>query len=179
MEKIFAQVLGVLVAVICIVSAQFKHKWQMLLGSMLANLLNGLSFFFLGGALSAAILCWIAVFQTILFSYKAYHDKPITVFEKIIFLVAFAAVGIFNTKTFIDVLPAIGGILFVLGTFCKKEQHMRMVNVASNCVWISYEIIVVSTAIIAQVLSLSSNLIALYRYRKKPQKTTESEGEKT
>ncbi len=167
MQYIIAQVLGVVVAVICIVSAQMKHKWQMMLFSASANLLNGLSFFFLGGAWTAAVLCWVAVVQTLLFAYKAYVDKPITVFEKLVFLGAFLAIGIINYNTFKDALPCLGGVLFVLGTFCKKEQKIRTVNVFSNSVWIVYDIIVGSTAIIAQVLSLVSNLVALYRYRSK------------
>ena len=96
MQYIIAQVLGVVVAVICIVSAQMKHKWQMMLFSASANLLNGLSFFFLGGAWTAAVLCWVAVIQTLLFAYKAYVDKPITVFEKLVFLGAILAIGIIN-----------------------------------------------------------------------------------
>lgn len=164
---IFAQALGVIVAVLCILAAQLKHKWQMLLVSMTANLLNGLSFFFLGGTLSAAVLCWMAVVQTSLFAYKAYVGKDITVWEKLIFLTIVIAVGIIDIKQVWDVLPCIGGVLFVIGTLCKKEQHMRAVNVANNIAWIIYDVIVGSTAIITQVLSLISNIVALYRYRSK------------
>ncbi len=169
-----AQILGILVAVICIVGAQMKHKWQMLLFSTAANLINGLSFFFLGGAWTAAVLCWAAVFQTLLFAYKAYKDKPITIAEKIIFLIIFTAVGVINIKSPLDVLPALGGVLFVLGTFCKKEQHMRLVSVVSSSVWIAYDIAIMTTAIFAQILSLMSNIIALYRYRDK----SKSKGDK-
>lgn len=161
----FAQSIGVLVAVCCIVGTQMKHKWQMLLFSTAANLLNGISFFFLGGALPAALLCWVAVFQTLLFSYQAYRNIPINIVEKLIFLAIYLAVGIWKIETYIDILPCMGSVLFVLGTFCKKEQHMRCVYVVSNSVWIAYDIVIMSTAIISQVLSLSSNLIAIYRYR--------------
>ena len=166
--KLTADILGYLVTVLCIVSVQMKKKWQMLIISSVANFVSALSFIFLAGSITSAVsVCFVAVLQTAITSYHSYHGKETSKTEKIIFLIMYLLCGIINFKTPLDIMPMICSIIFMTGIFQKDEQKIRIFGVANSSLWIVYDVIVKSTAVYSHIFTITSLLIALYRYRKK------------
>ena len=166
--KLTADILGHIVTVLCIISVQMKKKWQMLILSSVANFVSALSFMFLArGFTSAASVCFVAVLQTAITSYNSYHGKKTSKTETIVFLFLYLMCGIINFKTILDVMPIVCCLIFMIGNFQKEEQKIRIYGVANSSLWIVYDVIVKSTAVYSHIFTITSLLIALYRYRKK------------
>ncbi len=163
---IAGQTIGIVVTVVCIFSAQLKKKWQMLLVSLAANALQSLAYFLIeGGFTSAMMLCFVAVLQCSVTLVHVLQEKKPPLYERILFLILFLAVGILQYRSMLDLFPILGSLCFMLGTFSREPQHVRMFGVANCLTWMIYNGITLNTAIFTQIFSLISNLIALYRYR--------------
>jgi len=164
--EIVAQILGYIVTFICIFNSQLKKKWQMLVGSFVANFLNIPMFFILNGITSAVTISVVACAQCSINAFLDYHGKQPSVRQKIIFTVLYFIVGMLQYKTWLDLFPIVGSLLFMCGGFQKNAQMMRVFGLLNALFWIVYDCMIGTTAVYAQLFSLVSVVIALYRYRK-------------
>ena len=137
----------------------------MLLMSAVANFVGAVSFFCLNGVSTAVLMNGVAVAQTLINAHHIFRGKTASLAEKICFLILYAVCGCMKIHTPLDILPLAGALIFMCGNFQKKAQTMRKFSVANNVVWIVYDAIVGTTAVLSQILSLGSVLIALYRYK--------------
>jgi hypothetical protein len=167
MTYIIAQILGLIVTLLNIVMYQVKRKWHILAIAALGNFVNAANFFFLGGALSAAIISIVGGVQSVLAAHHAYNAKTASNTEKVIFLCAYLACGIWQYNTYIDLLPALGSLFFMIAAFQKEAQKIRIYQLFNSLLWLSYSLILASTAAFAQMFSLVSIIIGLYRFRHK------------
>jgi hypothetical protein len=76
-----------------------------------------------------------------------------------------------------DLLPIIGALFFLAHILPKKEQNMRKFSLVNSIVFITYDALVQSTQIFAQLITAISLVTALLRYRKKkePEKPESNE----
>ena len=170
---ITGQIIGIVVTVVCILSAQLKKKWQMLIVSLTANALQSLAYLLIeGGFTSAMVLCFVAVLQCFVTLVHVLHEKKPPLYEKIVFLILFPAAGLLTYTTPLDLFSIAGAVFFMLGTFQREPQHVRMFGVANCLTWMVYNAITLNTAIFTQIFSLFSTRIALYRYRGTREVTT-------
>ena len=167
---IFAQTLGVVVSVISIVAIQMRKKWQILLLSMVANFLSMVTFLILNGFGSAVTVNVIAVVQCAINAYISYKGKEASVIQKIIFISLFFVSGVFGYNVLLDIMPIAASLVFTWSAFQKKEQHIRLFLLFNVLIWITYDLIIGTTAVIGQILSLISIIIGLYRYKKSDNK---------
>ena len=173
--EITGQILGVLVTIGCIVITQFPKRWQILFGSAIVNLASALNLLLVGAGLSACIPCFVAVIHCAFSTVKAKKDIPPSSIEKIIFSICyFIAWGLgfgisfsLGTASWTDLLPLAATAFFVLSVFMTKERNMRLFNLCNAVTYIIYDIIIPNTAVVAQIFTVISILIALYRYREK------------
>lgn len=178
---ILGQILGVLVSVGCILIMQLPKRWQILTGSATVNLLSALNFLLVGAGLSACYPCFVAVIHCTFNAIKAKKELPSSVLEKVLFSLLYLAawgIGFFvslqnGTASAVDLLPLAATAFFVASVFMPKERNMRLCSLCNAIVYIIYDIIIPNTAIIAQIFTVISILIALFRYREKKSKTTE------
>lgn len=167
MTYIIAQILGFVVTVLNIAGYQFKKKWHILANSALANFVCAANYFLLGGALSATAICIVGGAQSVLSAHHAYKCTLAKIPEKIIFLCAYLACGIWQYNSYIDLLPALGSLFFMVAAFQKDAQKLRIYLLFNAMLWLAYSLIIGSTAVFAYILALVSNVIGLYRFRKK------------
>ena len=73
--------------------------------------------------------------------------------------------GFLQFSSALDLMPIVGALLLMVAFFQKKEQHIRWFSLANVVVWIVYDVIVKSSAVISQLVCLASLLTALFRYR--------------
>lgn len=163
--QIAAQILGIVASIIAIISFQMRKKWQMLAVGMVANLLSMVVFLMLNGITTAVTVNLIAVLQCGINAYLSYKGKEASVIQKIIFTILFLLSGFLEYTVLLDLLPILASILFMCSAFQKKEQKVRIWSAFNVVVWIIYDIIVGTTAVFGQMVSLVSILIGLYRYR--------------
>ena len=171
MTYIIAQILGLIVTLLNIIMYQVKRKWHILGIATISSFVTTANFFFLGGAISAAVISFVGGVQSALATHHAYNAKTATNTEKVIFLLAYLACGIWQFNTYIDLLPAFGSLFFMMAAFQKDAQKIRIYQLFNAILWLTYSLIVGSTAAFAQMFSLVSIIIGLYRFRQKKSDT--------
>ena len=166
MAYYIGQAIGVLVAIGAVVNLQLKKKRQMLLLSIVVNMLSALNILLLGQSGSGVVIMVVAIVQ-ILFS--LWHDKKdtdVTLIEKILFFILYVFGGALAYKSPIDLLSIVAAVCYMFAMFQKKEQNIRLFLLVNMSSWTVYFIVLKSTAVFAQLAGIISSLIALYRYRK-------------
>lgn len=166
MNYYIGQVLGLFVTAVVILTLQLKKKKQMLIASVVSNILSAANILLLGSFNSGVIVCCVAVFQLILSLWHEHKKTDVTIIEKIIFLILYVTGGAIGFATWIDLLCIVAAVFYMLAMLQKKEQHIRLFLLANLSTWIIYHSILGSTAVFAQIAGFISSLIALYRFRK-------------
>lgn len=170
---IIGQIFGVLVIVVGIVNNQMPKRWQMLLGLSLMNLLSIINIYLIGGGLTVCLVCAVAVVQCPLNAYRARKDIPTSREEEIIFCILYLvtwgigyAISVINGKaTLLDFIPLVATFFFIATTIAKKEKYMRLCLLGNYSSYIVYHVFLQNVAVIAQVISAVSVVIALHRYK--------------
>lgn len=174
MKVVVAQIFGIVVTLLCLISPHFQKKWQMLAVSVLSNLLAGLNFLLLG-EISATGVAVVAVVQSLIGIWHTKKGSAVTLPEVLIFgifyivggLLPTLMAGTLNTFAWRDILPILGALLYLGYVVQKKEQFMRAFLLANATVYVIYDALIGSTQIFAQIVTIISILIALLHYRKK------------
>lgn len=161
------QALGLLSTLCCLVGPLLKRKWQMLVASAVANVAASLNLVFLGEFGSAIILNLVATVQVFLSLWHVQKDKPVKLFENIIFTVAYVVCGLLGFRKIIDILPIVGVLIFMLMSFQRDEQKSRVLMLMNATVFFAYYLIVGSTVVFAEIFAMISSIVALITYRKR------------
>lgn len=167
MTYYIAQIIGIIVTAGAILALQLKNKKQMLVVSIINNVLSAVNILLLDQISSGVIINFVAVFQIIVALVHEKRGTEVSLAEKIIFLALYVFGGILGFEKGIDVLSVVAAVLYMLAMFQKKEQYIRLLLLGNMLTWTVYHLAIGSTAVFAQLAGICSSLIALYRYRKK------------
>ena len=171
-KEIVAQIFGLLVTVVCLISPQCKKNWQMALMAILANGFSVLNYLLLD-EVSACGVCAVAVIQAVFAIRHTKRGTKAGTVELCVFgalyvlggLLPYMVAGTFGSFAWRDVLPIVGALLYLLYLAEKREQRMRLFALSNAVLFLIYDILVQSTHGFAQLISIVSILIALMRYR--------------
>ena len=178
MEYIIGQILGVIASCFSLVGPFFKRKWMMLVNVMVANSLIALNFLLIGQIGSAIFLNLVAVAQGMVSLYHVRKETKITLFEKILFICLYVGLGFWgmvsapgfawelSLKNLLETMPIIGSLFLMIGVFVRDEQKTRALGLCNNILWIIYDAIIGTTAILGPCFAFISNFSALWKYRK-------------
>ena len=176
---ILGQVLGIASTVCTIILPFFKKKWQILALNIAVNLLVASNLALIGQVGSGIFLCLVAVVQSIVSMRHDQKGTPVSLFEKILFLVLYVGFGFFgiftapdfvpaiNTKNLLELMPIVGALMLMFSVFSKTEQTMRKFLLVNATIWTIYTAIVGSTAFFTDLVCMCSTTTALIKYRKK------------
>ena len=179
MQYIIGQILGIGSTVCTIILPFFKKKWQILILNICVNLFIALNFVLIGQIGSAAFLCTVAIFQSIDSMVHDVKGTPITLFEKVLFLLLYVGFGFFgmitapgfvweiNTANALELMPIVGALMLMFSVFSKDEQTLRKFLLCNATIWTIYTAIVGSTAFFTDLVCMISTTSALIKYRKK------------
>lgn len=166
MAYYIGQALGLVVALCSFIGPFWRKKWQMLVNSALANFLVAINFFLLGEVGSGIYLNLVAIVQICFSLWHVKNNTKVTTVENILFLIVYIACGIMGYKSFLDILPIMGAVIFMFGVFQKDEQKTRLLNLCNAVAWIIYDMAIGSSAALGQLVTIVTTLVAFCSYRK-------------
>ena len=176
---LLGQACGLIGTVITIILPQFRKKTQMMTCNALVNTMSALNFFFIGQQGSAVYLCIVAIVQSLLSIRHEKRNTAVSTFESVLFFILYVGLGIFgvvtasgfewalNRQNLLEILPIVGALMMMFSVFAKGEQKTRMFLLFNGVIWMIYTAIVGATTFFTTAASAASNLIALWKYRKK------------
>ena len=169
---LIADLLGYAVTVLCLLSPQMKRKWQILMIAVFANTLSGVNFLLLG-QVSAVGVSVAAVAQALLGMRRSKDTNGATPLPEVLGFGALYVLGgllpfiIGRTMSqfgALDAMPIFGALLLCASMAQTKEQHMRLFALANSVVFVIYDIIIHSTQVYAQIITIVSIVVALIRF---------------
>lgn len=179
MSFVIAQILGLVATVTSISVYQFKNEKIILLGQFLTNFFMAVNFGLLGG-LSAAWICMVAAFETLLIflvnkkckTRKKLVKNTIVVIAMLIFL----AGTIVTYSGWPDILTCICAFLYTVSVAQEDSGKIRSIMLFNASLWIIYDITLGAwTSIITHVLTLGSIIAGMVRLDRKKQDSQISE----
>ena len=174
---ILGQIFGILSTVCTIILPFFKRKWQILSLNIAVNLLIAANMLLIGQFGSAAFLCMVAVVQSIVSMLHDHRGTPISLWEKLLFMVLYVGLGIvgivaapdfvpaLNWKNLLELMPIAGALMLMFSVFAKDEQTLRKFLLANATIWTVYTAIIGSTVFFTDLAAAVSTASALYKYR--------------
>ncbi len=181
--EIIGQILGIIVTIGCIITAQLPKRWQILLGQIFTNILSATNMFLVGQGLTACLPCFVAAVHCGLNVVRDRKGSTSPLWEKIIFSALYLAAWglgftlscVAGTASVLDLLPLLATVLFVASVLAPREQLMRLCSLGNATTYVIYNAIYGNSAIFAHIFTIISLLIALFRYRKKKDDAKPSE----
>lgn len=179
MLYITGQILGILSAVCTVILPFFRKKWQILVLNIAVNVLVAANMLCIGQFGSAAFLCMVAVVQSIVSMRHDQKGTPVSLAEKLVFLILYVGFGFLgivtapdfvwavNWKNALELMPILGALMLMLSVFSKDEQTLRKFLLANALTWTAYSAIVGSTVFFTDLAATISTISALYKYRKR------------
>lgn len=164
---ILAQIVGIIVLVITVISIQFKTKEKILICQIIANILVAIQYFLLN-ALTGAVVSIINVIRCIIFyHYKKKDKKPSIIFLTIFIGVAIIS-GILTWQNGLSIIPIIATIIFTYGLWQDNVRITRICTAVTAGNWAIYNVVVKAYAgALQSVAECISAIIAMIRHREK------------
>lgn len=166
------QAFGLLAAAGAVLCPIWKKKWQMLVTSAVASLMAALNFFFLNELGAGMILNLVAVVQIGFSLLHLRRGTPVSKAENIVFFVVYVVCGSLGYRTWRDLLPIVAVVFFMFGVFQRDEQKTRLLVLGNAAAWLTYDLIVASSAAVGQAVTLAVTVAALWKYRRKKENET-------
>ncbi len=159
-----AQIFGLIGAIVNIISMQINNKKKILICYAFSNFSYSVNFFLLG-ANTGAILCFLQGIETIVNGVLSNKNIAIPKWLTIVYLILAIIFGSLTFSNLIDMLPIIGGIIYVLIIIMSKEAKIRKLTFVSMMVWSIYDFVVKSyVAGVNDLLMLLSTAIGIFRF---------------
>ena len=167
MNYYIGQALGLMGTLCCLVLPFMKKKWQMLALTAVVNIFCALNLVLIGQVGSVILIYVVAVAQTIVALWHLKKDTQVTKAENIIFLLLYVVCGALDLRTFVDVIPIVGAVFHMLATFQRDVQKTRVLLLFNSLTFMVYYFLVGSTSVFSTLITMTSTLLAMYRYRNK------------
>lgn len=167
MNYYIGQALGLLGTLCCLILPFMKKKWQMLALTALVNIFCAVNLVLIGQVGSVILIYVVAVVQTIVALWHLKRESAVTKAENIIFLLLYVICGALDLRGLIDVIPIVGAVFHMLATFQRDVQKTRVLLLFNSLTFMVYYALVGSTSVFATLITMTSTLLAMYRYRKK------------
>ena len=160
---IAGQLVGILVAIVAILSLQCKNIKKLLALQVLANGLLMLNYALLDNWSGAVVGILGAVQTVIIFLFRS-KGKNIPLYITILFMASFIVSAFFTYQKPQDILPTIAALVFVLITIQEKTSVCRKYAILNNIIWIIYDILAGAwTTLITHASLLISAIIGIIR----------------
>ena len=172
---LIGQIFGILTTVCAIVTTQLPKRWQMMLGTMVVNIISTLNILFVGAGLTVCMANIVASIHAPINAYRAKKGLDTPLAEKLVFSgLYFVAWGFglylslkAGTASWLDILPLIATAFFVGKMLLPRERDMRICLLGNAVVYTVYHTIYKNSGVFAHIFTIISVIVALYRYREK------------
>lgn len=164
MEEFYiAQGISVVTTAVSVVSTQIKSMKAILICKILANLLSVATYLLLGG-ISAAGMCFVAIFHSVVsFIFNAKNKKP-PIFVAILFMAMYIACSAIYYKSPVDLISAAAAICFCISLTQNNSTAYRFWFVFNPLLWIVYDILMMAYGnVVMHGIVLVSTVVAIIR----------------
>lgn len=159
-----AQAFGGIAVALNIIAMQINNKKKVLLLCVLSNLFYTFNFIFLG-ALSGAIICFIAAIETYInyrFS-KKNKELPYWIINSYILITIIFGLCIYTD--IYDLIPISTAFLYIAAICIKRESAIRVFTLIEMALWIYYDFMVLAyLAGVSDLLIVASSAIGIFKY---------------
>lgn len=175
-DGLIAQILGILALLFMVLSYQQKVRVGLLRMQMLSNALFVISYFMLG-AVSMAVMCFINVIRSYIFSK---HDtkwgkSPVWLW---VFLAVSLGGGILSWEGPISLLVIVATLILTVALYSTNLKFMRMMFLFPPLFYITYNVLNKSIGGIgSDIFCLVSAIIAIWRFDMRKPKNDEKKQE--
>ncbi len=193
---VLAQVVGFVAIAMNIISVQFNTHFKIMLFKSLGSFLFCVQYLMLG-AFTGCVMDFIGVIRNFVFSYNVKKGKSnnwwIVLFCIITLIAGVTTIILTWSKTlnvltrwssnssiiialafYLSIVSVLAKLISTIGYGFKSPHAIRMVNLPTYVMWISYNALALSIAgIVSDSMSIGSIIIAELRFRK-PKNTTEN-----
>ena len=177
--EIVGQACGVLIIIANPLATQFPKRWQIMIMFCLLNLLSTVNQLCVGSGYASALGCGVATIHCAINAFKAKKEIETKLWENVLWAVVYFAAWGFGVylaarlglASWLDIFPFFGTVTFLGSVFFKKEQTIRLFTFGNNFVYGIYNVINLNVTAVSQFITMISIIIALIRYRKKPDET--------
>lgn len=160
---ILAQVCGVIVLVLTVISVQFKTKEKIVMCFVFANLVMSIQFFLLN-AITGAIISIINTIRCIIFYYYKKKDKKPSLLILLIFEIVAVISGIISWQNIWSIIPIIVTVIYTYGLWQDNVKVIRVTTAIVGLGWAIYDVIVMAyVGAIQEISQFISATIALVR----------------
>lgn len=163
MEFYIAQGISVLTTVISVLSTQIKSMKPILVCKILANLLSVATYLLLGG-ISAAGMCFIAIFHSIVsFIFNLKEKKP-PIYVAMLFMAMYIACSAIYYKSPVDIISGAAAVCFCISLTQSNSTAYRLWFVFNPLLWIVYDVLMMAYGnMVMHGIVLVSTVIAIIR----------------
>ena len=163
---ILAQIVAGGAGILNIIAPQRKERKNMFLLFALGNAFYVVNFLLLG-AYSGAGIQTVYVIQALISMWYAMKNKEYTWRLITLYFILGISGGLLTLKAYIDILPLMGAISYILAIIQKEENKVRIFTGCTASIWTVYNLLV--GAYVAAAFSgvlIISTVIAFIRYNK-------------
>ena len=161
---IAAQIMGILVLILHVLSMQTNDKKKIIFMLVLINIFSAINFILLG-SVSGALICGFAVMQVIVNKY--FESKMDRVPKGIvaIYIVISIIIGVVSFKKLVDVIPTICSIMYSITILQSKEKNIRILSLVNMLLWVVFDLSYGAyTTVLSDFVTVVSTLIGMYRF---------------
>ena len=157
------QILGFLSLILVVLLVFMKDIKLILVGEIIVNIIVGLNFLLLGGYSSAGMSVVAVLYTIISYIYNRKNIK-IPMWMLGIFLLLYVAWGVISYQSWIDILPLVCSVLFILAVSQRKASNYRILKVVNSFIYVFYDVFIFAyTTIITHSFLVAAGIFAIIK----------------
>lgn len=164
---ILAQICGLIILILTVISVQFKTKEKIVMCFVFANVVAAVQYFLLSAFTGAVISVINAIRCIVFYYYKKKEMKPSLIILVIFELIAIIS-GIFTWQNIWSLIPIIVTVVYTYGLWQDNVTVIRITTGIAGFGWAIYNIIVMAyVGAVQEISQLGSSVIAIVRNKEK------------
>ena len=172
---VLAQICGVIVLILTVISVQFKTKEKIVMCFVFANLVMAIQFFLLN-AMTGAIISIINTIRCIIFYYYKKKDKKPSLMILLFFEIIAVVSGMISWQNMWSVIPIVVTVIYTYGLWQDNVKVIRVTTAIVGLGWAIYDIIVMAfVGAIQEISQFVSAMIALIKNKEETKEKTEEQ----
>ena len=161
---IAAQIMGILVLILHILSMQMNDKKKIIFMLVLINIFSAINFILLG-SVSGALICGFAVMQVMVNKYFESKMDRVPKSIVVIYIVISIIIGVVSFKKLVDVIPTICSIMYSITILQSKEKNIRILSLVNMLLWVVFDLSYGAyTTVLSDFVTVISTLVGMYRF---------------
>ena len=169
---IISQIFAIVSVILDLIAIQRRRKATLLNVSVVSAFCAFLHYAFLG-AWAGIVSKIITIVRNAIAAGETSHRRQSPKLLPVIFVGLYIVAGFFTFESACSLLPILAPSIYTIAIYTTNVTKIRYVAVLADSIWLVYNISIFSIAgMIAQVLLITNDLIAIWRYRKPTTRTS-------